>query len=56
MRERNPIIEEIISALLAFDQRKKTSDGSSHGEGFMAKGNKKRGRNKFWSESSRNNS
>ena len=31
--------EEITSALLSFNQRKKASDGSSQGEWLMAKGN-----------------
>ena len=32
-------LEEIIGALLSFNQRKKSSDGSSQGEGLGAKGN-----------------
>ena len=49
-------LEDITSALLAFNQRKKASDGSSQGEGLVAKGNQKRGRNKSQSESNRNKS
>ena len=49
-------LEEIIGALLAFNQRKKANDGSSQGEGLMAKGNQEYGRNKSQSESSRNKS
>ena len=43
-------LKEIISALLSFNQRKKTSDVSSHGEGLVAKGNQERGKNKSRSE------
>ena len=48
--------EEIIGALLSFNQKKKASYGSSQGEGLVAKGNQERGRNNSWSESSRNKS
>ena len=36
-------LEEIIGALLSFNQRKKSSDTSSQGEGLVAKGNQERG-------------
>ena len=49
-------LEEIIGALLSFNQRKKANDGSSKGEGLVAKGNQERGRNKSWSELSKNKS
>ena len=49
-------LEEITSVLLSFNQRKKVSDGSSQGEGLMAKGNQECRRNKSRSESSRNKS
>ena len=49
-------LEEITSALLGFNQRKKANDESSQGEGLMAKTNKERGRNKFQSQSSNNKS
>ena len=49
-------LEEITSALLSFNQRKKASDGSSQGKGLLAKGNQEHGRNKSRSESSRNKS
>ena len=49
-------LEEITVALLSFNQRKKADDGSSQGEGPMAKGNQESGRNKSRSESSRNKS
>ena len=39
-------LEEIIGALLAFNQRKKASDRRSSGEGIVAKGNQKCRRNK----------
>ena len=54
--ERNPRFEEIAGALLTFNQRQKASDGSSQGEGLVAKGNLDRGRNKSRSVSSRNKS
>ena len=38
-------LEEIIDALLAFNQRKKASDGSSQGEELVSKGNQECGRN-----------
>ena len=40
-------LEEITSSLLSFNQRKKASDGSSKGEGLVAKRNQERRRNKF---------
>ena len=49
-------LEEITSALLGFNQRKKANDESSQGEGLVAKSNQERGRNKFWSELSNNKS
>ena len=49
-------LEEITSALLSFNQSKNASDGSSQGEGLVAKGYQERGRNKSQSESSRNKS
>ena len=48
-------LEEITSALLSFNQRKRASDGFTS-EGLMANGNQERGRNKSRSESSRNKS
>ena len=41
-------LEEITSALLAFNQRRKASDGSSQGEGLLVKGNQQHVRNKSW--------
>ena len=49
-------LEEITSVLLAFNQRKKANNMSSHGEGLVAKGNQECGRKNFRSESSRNKS
>ena len=46
----------ITSALLAFNQRRKSNDGSSHGEGLVARGNQEHERNKSRGESSRNKS
>jgi hypothetical protein len=37
-------LEEVTRALLAFHQRKKTSDESCQGEGLIVKGNQERGR------------
>ena len=47
-------LEKITSALLTFNQRKKSSDGNSQGEGLVVKGKQECGRNKSRSESSRN--
>ena len=47
MGEETLDLEEITSALLGFNQRKKANDESSHGEGLVAKSNQERGRNKF---------
>ena len=49
-------LEEITSALLGLNQRKKANDESSQGEGLMAKRNQERERNKFRSELSNNKS
>ena len=49
-------LEEIIGALLAFNQWKNANDESSHGEGLVAKRNQERGRNKSQNKSSRNKS
>ena len=49
-------LDEIIGALLSCNQRKKANDGSSQGEGLVAKGNQERGRNKSQSELSRKKS
>ena len=49
-------LEEITCVLLAFNQRKKATDGSSQGKRLVAKGNQERGRNKSQSELSRNKS
>jgi hypothetical protein len=47
-------LEEIISALLGFNLRKKISTENSQGEGLVKKSNQEHGRNKSRSES-RNN-
>ena len=49
-------MEEIASVLLAFNERRKASDGSSHGEGLVVRGNQEHGRNKSQGELSRNKS
>ena len=49
-------LEEITGALLSFNQRKKADDGSSQGEGLVAKCNQERGRNKSQSDSRKNKS
>ena len=36
----------ITNSLLAFNQKRKANDGTSHGEGLVAKGNQERERNK----------
>ena len=56
MRKETLELEEITGALLSFNQKKKASDGSSHGEGLVAKDNQERKRNKSRSELSGNKS
>ena len=47
---------EITGALLSSNQKKKSNDGSSQGEGFVANGNREHGRTKSRSKSSINKS
>ena len=57
MRGRKTLdLEEIISALLGFHQRKKASDEGTQSERLVVNGSQKRGRNKTWSKSSGNRS
>jgi hypothetical protein len=48
------ILEEITSALLSFNLRKKASDENLQGKRLVVSSNQKCGRNKSWNES-RNN-
>jgi len=55
MRQKETLqLEDIISALLGFNLRKKVSTENSHSEGLVKKSNQEHGRNKSRSES-RNN-
>ena len=49
-------LEEITSALLGFQMRKKASDEGTQGEGLVVKGNQERGRNNTRNGSSGNKS
>jgi hypothetical protein len=53
-RKETLILEEITSALLRFNPRKKVGDKNSQGEGLMVRSNQERGRNKYWNESKKN--
>jgi hypothetical protein len=53
-RKETLILEEITSALLRFNPRKKVGDKNSQVEGLVVRSNQECGRNKYWNESKNN--